>query len=72
VDYLVAAADQAARGWAKQHAASLYRDALDQMVEDESRHAEIERKLAVALHGRIPRCGRRAPAATVKPARSAG
>jgi class 3 adenylate cyclase len=49
VDCLIAAADQAGRGWAKAHAVSLFRAALDLIPADEARHSEVKRKLAVAL-----------------------
>ena len=50
VDCLLVAAEQAGRGWAKGHAATLYKAALDLTPnEDEERHAEIKRRLAVAL-----------------------
>ncbi len=50
VDCLVAAADQAGRGWAKQHAVALYRAALELVpADDEKRRGDIMRRLAVAL-----------------------
>jgi class 3 adenylate cyclase len=49
VDCLVAAADQAGRGWAKQHAVALYRAALDLVPADDKRRGDIMRRLAVAL-----------------------
>jgi class 3 adenylate cyclase len=50
VDCLVAAADQAGRGWAKQHAVVLYRAALELVpADDEKRRGAIMRRLAVAL-----------------------
>ena len=50
VDCLVVAGDQAGRGWAKERAVALYRAALDLTPDDdEPRHSEIKRRLAVAL-----------------------
>jgi class 3 adenylate cyclase len=50
VDCLIAAADQAGRGWAKEHAVALYRAALELIpAEDEERHREVRRRLAVAM-----------------------
>ena len=49
VDYLVAAAEQAERGWAKGLAVDLYRDALGLVPEDDKeRRKTITLKLAVA------------------------
>jgi predicted ATPase len=48
-EHLIAAGDQAGRGWAKQRAVTLYREALELAGEDEQRRREITRKLAVAL-----------------------
>jgi class 3 adenylate cyclase len=49
VPYLLAAADQAGRGWAKERALRLYREALD-LVPEENRELrrEIVRRLAIA------------------------
>jgi class 3 adenylate cyclase len=49
VEYFVAAAEMAERGWAKERAATLYREAL-QLVpeEDGDRRKELTRRLAVA------------------------
>jgi class 3 adenylate cyclase len=48
--YLVRAADQAGRGWAKDEAAVLYRQALELVGEHDAEHRrEISRKLALAL-----------------------
>ena len=49
VDYFVAAAEDAERGWAKEHAAALYREAL-QLVPDSDveRRREITRRFALA------------------------
>jgi predicted ATPase/class 3 adenylate cyclase len=49
VDCLIAAADQAGRGWAKAHAVALYRAALDLVPADDPQHSEVKRQLAVAL-----------------------
>jgi class 3 adenylate cyclase len=49
VDYLRAAADDAGRGWAKEHAVSLYREALQLVPEDGERRRDLSRRLAVAL-----------------------
>ncbi|MGH3077947.1 MAG: ATP-binding protein [Gaiellaceae bacterium] len=49
VDCLIVAADQAGRGWAKGHAVSLYRAALDLVPAADPQHAEVKRQLAVAL-----------------------
>ena len=49
LDYLVAAGEQAERGWAKDHAVELYREALALVPEeDEERRVAIRRRLAVA------------------------
>jgi class 3 adenylate cyclase len=50
VDCLLVAADQAGRGWAKEHAVTLYRTALELVPgeEDELRR-DVTRRLAVAL-----------------------
>jgi class 3 adenylate cyclase len=48
-DHLVAAADQAGRGWAKERAVALYREALGLLTEDDPRRREITQRLAVAL-----------------------
>jgi class 3 adenylate cyclase len=49
VDYLVAAGDQAGRGWAKQRAVTLYREALELLSDEDPRRRDVMRKLAVAL-----------------------
>jgi class 3 adenylate cyclase len=50
VDYFVAAGDQAGRGWAKERAVSLYREALGLLPEGETeRRREIQLRLAVSL-----------------------
>jgi predicted ATPase len=47
--YFVAAAEEAERGWAKEHAAALYRDALEVVPEDDTDHRrELRRRLALA------------------------
>ncbi len=47
--YLLAAADQAGRGWAKDEAARIYGEALELCPEDPARRREIVRKQALAL-----------------------
>jgi class 3 adenylate cyclase len=49
VEHLTAAADQAGRGWAKQRAVALYREALAVLADDDARRRDVTRKLAVAL-----------------------
>jgi class 3 adenylate cyclase len=50
VRHLIAAADQAGRGWAKQHAFELYRQAVELVpAEDEELRRELQRRQAVAL-----------------------
>jgi predicted ATPase len=49
VDHLVTAAEEAERGWAKEQAVSLYREALELLPEDASeRRSELRRRLAIA------------------------
>lgn len=49
VDYFVRAAEVAEHGWAKERAASLYRDALELVPEDDGdRRRELTRRLALA------------------------
>lgn len=49
VDYLVAAGEQAERGWAKDRAVELYREALGLVPEEDGeRRAAVRRRLAVA------------------------
>jgi class 3 adenylate cyclase len=48
VEYLLLAAEQAGRGWAKDEAATLYGEALE-LCTDPDRHREIHRKQALAL-----------------------
>jgi class 3 adenylate cyclase len=49
VPHLVAAAEDASRGWAKDHAVALYREALSVLGADDPRRREVQLKLAVAL-----------------------
>jgi class 3 adenylate cyclase len=50
VDYLVAAGDQAARGWAKEHALALYAEAFELVPEtDDERRRQIRRRQAVTF-----------------------
>ena len=50
VDYLIAAGDQASRGWAKERAVSLYRNALALIPDsDKARRRELQLRLAVSL-----------------------
>jgi class 3 adenylate cyclase len=49
VEQLVAAGDQAGRGWAKQRAVRLYREALELLGADDAGRRDITLKLAVAL-----------------------
>jgi predicted ATPase len=50
IDYFLAAGSQAERGWAKEQAVALYREALELVPEDQDeRRREIRNKLAVAL-----------------------
>jgi class 3 adenylate cyclase len=49
VQYLIAAAEQAGRGWAKQRAVALYREALELVPEGDQKRRDISRRLAVAL-----------------------
>ena len=49
VEQLVRAAEQAERGWAKDHAAQLYREALELVAADDvERKSALRRRLAVA------------------------
>ena len=49
VEQLVRAAEQAERGWAKDHAAQLYREALELVAADDTeRKSALRRRLAVA------------------------
>jgi class 3 adenylate cyclase len=67
VEQFVTAAEQAGRGWAKQHAVELYKEALDLSPEGSTRHAEIGRQFALAYsaawHVRDVRGQRLGPAA---------
>ena len=47
MDCLLVAADQAARGWAKGHAVTLYSTALKLMAEDDPRRREVRLKQVV-------------------------
>jgi len=50
VRYLIAAADQAGRGWAKGHAVALYREAVELVPpEDEELRRDLQRRQAVAM-----------------------
>jgi class 3 adenylate cyclase len=49
VRHLKSAADDAGRGWAKDHAVALYREALALLPEDDPGRREIQLKLAVAM-----------------------
>ena len=49
IEYLVAAAEEAERGWAKEQAVALYREALELVPEDDGvRRSDLRRRLAVA------------------------
>ena len=48
VDYFAEAAAAAERGWAKQRAAELYREAYTLVPEDDARRTELRRRLALA------------------------
>ena len=47
--YFVMAADDAGRGWAKDHAVALYREALSLLPADSPDRREVGLKLAVAV-----------------------
>jgi predicted ATPase len=47
--HLVSAADDAGRGWAKEHAVSLYREALSLLPADDPARRDVHLKLAVAM-----------------------
>jgi len=50
VGHLIAAADQAGRGWAKGHAVALYREAVELVPpEDEELRRDLQRRQAVAM-----------------------
>jgi class 3 adenylate cyclase len=49
VDELIAAAEQAGRGWAKDHALALYAQALELVPDDEPRRRSIRLRQAVAV-----------------------
>ena len=68
VGYLVLAADQAGRGWAKDEAAVLYRQALELVpAHDAERRREISRKLAVAIQATMHVADMRHQAGRVEP-----
>ena len=48
-DYLLAAADDAGRGWAKHRAVALYREALTLLPDDDPRRRAVQLRLVVAL-----------------------
>jgi hypothetical protein len=50
VDCLIAAGDQAGRGWAKEHAVALYKAALELVPDDEALQRSIKLRLVVAAH----------------------
>jgi predicted ATPase len=52
VPYLVAAAEDAGRGWAKERAVALYREALELIPDGDARRRGVQLKLAVALQAR--------------------
>jgi class 3 adenylate cyclase len=49
VEHFIAAGDQAGRGWAKERAVALYREALELVPENDDRRRDIGRRLALAL-----------------------
>ncbi len=49
VDYILRAADQAGRGWAKDEAAALYGEALELIPAEDARRRDISRKRALSL-----------------------
>jgi class 3 adenylate cyclase len=69
VGHLTAAADQAGRGWAKERAVALYREALALISEDDERRRDVMRRLAVALQAvyHLPDVGRYAEPASPDP-----
>jgi class 3 adenylate cyclase len=48
VEQFMTAAEQAGRGWAKQHAAELYQEALDLIPRESPLYAEVGRQFAIA------------------------
>ena len=50
VDELVAAAEQASHGWAKEHAVALYTQALELMPEDDPRRRSVRLQQVVTAH----------------------
>jgi len=55
IDYLIAAAEQAGRGWAKQEAVTLYNQALELIPEKDPRRPRLALKRAVAFQGWLHR-----------------
>jgi predicted ATPase len=51
-DYLMTAAEDAGRGWAKERAVALYREALELIPDGDPRRREVQLRLAVALQAR--------------------
>ena len=49
VEHLTAAGDQAGRGWAKQRAVALYREALELVAGGDPQRRDVTRRLAVAM-----------------------
>jgi predicted ATPase len=47
-EYFLAAAGEAEQGWAKEHAVTLYREALQLVPDDAERRGRVVRRLAVA------------------------
>ena len=77
VDYFVAAAEQAERGWAKDHARTLYREALELVpTEDAERRSELRRRLAsrsqALYHVRTRGCSGSAETSRLAGGKSAG
>jgi class 3 adenylate cyclase len=48
IGHFIAAADQASRGWAKQEAVALYRQALGLLPDEDERRGRVRMKLAIA------------------------
>ena len=63
MDRLLAAADQAARGWAKEPRRDAVLDALELMAEDDPRRREVRLRQAVTAQAltHLVQGGRRAP-----------
>jgi predicted ATPase len=49
VNYFLAAAEDAERGWAKERAVALYREALDLVPDGDPRRRDLQLRLAVAV-----------------------